>query len=100
MGDSKLASDGAPIVGSDNIVESGNGRVLALKLAYGRGQATEKQAQKYRQYLSDNAEQFGLSTEQVSSMKKPVLVRERTSDVDRKSFAECQRFKRCHDVKL
>ena len=88
LGDSKLASDGAPIVGSDNIVESGNGRVLALKLAYGRGQATEKQAQKYRQYLSDNAEQFGLSTEQVSSMKKPVLVRERTSDVDRKSFAQ------------
>ena len=30
LADSRLASEGAPIVGADNIIESGNGRVLAL----------------------------------------------------------------------
>ncbi|MFM7678168.1 MAG: hypothetical protein ACKO83_04895, partial [Roseiflexaceae bacterium] len=32
--DSKSITDGSPIVGSDNVVESGNGRTLAIRQAY------------------------------------------------------------------
>lgn len=75
-------SPGAPIVGEDNIVESGNGRVLGLRKAYSAGTA-----EKYRQYLIDYAEEYGLDPAQIASMKRPVLVRERISDVDRVQFA-------------
>lgn len=37
LGPSTDAATGAPIVGPDNVVESGNGRVLAIKRAYGNG---------------------------------------------------------------
>ncbi|MDR1514381.1 MAG: hypothetical protein LBS45_01690, partial [Synergistaceae bacterium] len=83
LADNRLASDGAPIVGGDNIVESGNGRVMALREAYKRGAADN-----YRQYLLDNAETLGLSGNAIEGMKNPVLTRERVTDVDRVKFAQ------------
>jgi hypothetical protein len=75
-------SDGAPIVGKDGIVESGNGRTIALGLAYKIGKGEE-----YRQYLHDHAEHFGLKTEDVAKMEHPVIVRVRKTEVDRPEFA-------------
>lgn len=82
LGDSAKASDGAPIIGPDGVVESGNARTIALRRAYGSGKAGG-----YRAWLGDNAERFGLTREQVDSMRQPVLVRSRVGDVDRAEFA-------------
>ncbi|MDR0651788.1 MAG: hypothetical protein LBG12_00635 [Synergistaceae bacterium] len=83
LADNRMASDGAPIVGADDVVESGNGRVMAVREAYRRGAADN-----YRQYLIDNAETLGLSKDAIENMKNPVLVRERVTDVDRVKFAQ------------
>ncbi|EJL6750999.1 hypothetical protein ACSVUS_003890 [Vibrio alginolyticus] len=80
--DSGLSSHGAPIVGADNVVESGNGRTIAIIKAYREGKAD-----KYRQFLIDNAERFDLSSDKVESMREPVLVRERVTKVNRAKFA-------------
>lgn len=65
LGRSPSATDGAPIVGPDNVVESGNGRTLAIRRAYQRGRAEH-----YREWLADQ----GFD---VAGMCAPVLVRER-----------------------
>ncbi len=80
LGSSRLASTGAPIVGPDGIVESGNGRVAAIRRAYAQG---GPQADAYRAMV----EAHGLSTE---GMTAPVLVRRRTSELtpeERVAFA-------------
>lgn len=82
LGESVKASDGAPIVGPDAVVESGNARTIALRRAYESGKADA-----YRAWLADNAERFGLTRQQVESMQQPVLVRERLGNVDRAEFA-------------
>ncbi len=83
LGESPKASEGATIVGQDLIMESGNGRTIALKGAY---DAAEPKAQEYRQWLLDNAGRFGLDGKQIEGMKKPVLVRVRQTEVDRPEF--------------
>lgn len=69
---SPLTSTGAPIVGPDGVVESGNGRTMAVMLAYQEGLPT---AQTYRAYLV----QAGF--EDAAAMKAPVLIRRRTTDL-------------------
>lgn len=81
--DSGLSSHGAPIVGADNVVESGNGRSMGITRAYEQGQADD-----YRQYLIDHAQDYGLKAEDVAQMEMPVLVRERLTEVDRAQFAK------------
>ena len=81
LGRTSRADSGAPIVGPDAVVESGNGRTMAIKLAYERGTAEE-----YRQWLIDDAEYFGLDADQIKGMQSPVLVRVRTSETDRQVF--------------
>jgi hypothetical protein len=71
------ASDGAPIVGPDNVVESGNARTLALARAYQQGTAGD-----YRRFI----EQQGYDT---TGMTAPVLIRRRVSELspeDRAAF--------------
>lgn len=63
---------GTPTVNTRGEVIQGNSRSDALKLMYGNH---NDQAQTYKQYLIDNAEQFGLNPEDVSNMESPVLVR-------------------------
>lgn len=81
--DSGLSSQGAPIIGPDRVVESGNGRSMAIIKAYAEGNADE-----YRQYLEDNAALYGFTTTQVKAFSSPVLVRVRLDEVDRAQFAK------------
>jgi hypothetical protein len=80
--DSGLSSHGAPIVGPDLVVESGNGRTMAILKAYSTSKGDD-----YRQYLIDNAQRFGFDSDVVKGMDKPVLVRERLTEMDRATFA-------------
>ncbi|MCA1971903.1 MAG: LPD5 domain-containing protein, partial [Caenispirillum sp.] len=66
---SARASDGAPIIAEDGVVESGNGRVLAIRRAYAQGGA-----ERYREYLA--AQGYP-----VEGMRAPVLVRIRGGDM-------------------
>lgn len=79
LGESYKLSDGAPIIGPDNIVESGNGRTLAIGRAYENGRASA-----YQDFVNNWANQRGMD---ITGMKQPVLVRTRLSDVDRVQFA-------------
>ncbi|ENV36878.1 hypothetical protein F959_01685 [Acinetobacter venetianus RAG-1 = CIP 110063] len=81
LGRSGRADTGAPIVGDDLVVESGNGRTMAIQLSYERGNADE-----YKEWLIEEAEYFGFSADQINQFKKPILVRIRTSEVDRVQF--------------
>lgn len=66
------AFDGAPVTLPDGQVIQGNGRSIALKIAYDE---FEKQADKYRNYLLKNATKFGLTRKYVDGFSQPVLVR-------------------------
>lgn len=82
LGESASVQDGAPIVGADNIVESGNGRTMAIRQAF---QRIPEAAARYTQWLRDNAARFGLDPEAVTD--RSMLVRVRDTDVDRGAFA-------------
>ena len=81
LGRSPKASDGAPIISPDGIVESGNGRTLALQKVYA---ANGEKAAAYRQFL----EAEGYDT---AGMQQPVLVRVRDGNI---SEADVQAFVR------
>lgn len=83
--DSKSITDGSPIVGKDNVVESGNGRTLAIRQAY---KLFKDKGKEYKAYLEANASEFGLDPEAIKGMKQPVLVRERLTDTDRVAFTK------------
>lgn len=73
---------GAPIVGNDLVVESGNGRTMALR------KAKAMYPDKYKAYqdaVRTAAQEYGLSVE---GIEDPVLVRERITEVDRPKFTE------------
>ena len=82
LGESVKASDGAPIVGADGVVESGNARTIALRRAYARNKAGI-----YREWLRANAARFGLDPAAVDGMAAPVLVRVAQGARDRAEFA-------------
>lgn len=82
LAESPKASDGAPIIGADAVVESGNARTIALRRAYANGQADH-----YRDWLRQNARRFGLSAEEIDGFKQPMLVREGMGKYDRAEFA-------------
>jgi hypothetical protein len=65
LGETFDATTGAPIVGTDGVVESGNGRTLAITMAYGENAA---KAQEYRNFLLDNKYD-------IDGFDEPVLVR-------------------------
>lgn len=83
LGDDNSVNAGSPIVGpNDNLVESGNGRTIAIRKIYeaGKGDA-------YRQFVNEQAEKFGLDTNAINNMQQPVLVRRNMSGMDRETFA-------------
>jgi hypothetical protein len=84
LGMSADATTGAPIIGADGLVESGNARTIALKRVY---QANGQKAADYRAWLRESAQQFGIAPEAVDGMRKPVLVRVRSTPVNRAEFA-------------
>ena len=78
LGDSKEVGTGAPTLANDGrTIIGGNGRVMGLAQAYANGNG-----EGYRQYLMDNAEQFGLNRDEIARMNKPVLVRQLDESVD------------------
>jgi hypothetical protein len=81
--DFKTLDKGAPIIGADSMVESGNGRTLALRRA--RDDEGERW-QAYQTALAGQAAALGIAGE-LEGKAAPVLVRERLSDVDRAAFA-------------
>ena len=79
LGISVEGNSGAPIVGPDNVVESGNGRAMALRQVYGKGGDGP-----YRAFL----ERQGFDT---TGFKQPVLVKRRVTpmtDEEREAFAQ------------
>ncbi|MDF2143196.1 hypothetical protein [Paenirhodobacter sp. CAU 1674] len=63
---------GAPVVGPDMVVESGNGRVMAL------GRAITENPQVYDAYVARIREEFDIPDD----VRKPVLIAERVSALD------------------
>ncbi|MCA6108089.1 hypothetical protein [Bradyrhizobium cenepequi] len=79
LGRSAEADRGAPIVGPDGMVESGNGRVQAIRQAY---RENGESADAYRRWLAGQ----GVDT---TGMREPVLIRDRTtpmSEQQRRAF--------------
>lgn len=71
LGRSRLASTGAPIVGANNMVESGNGRTSFIRRAY---ESNPEGAAKYRAMIDE----MGFDT---AGMERPVLIRRRKSEM-------------------
>lgn len=78
---SQNLNQGAPIINDRNMVENGNGRTLSIMIMYRKSRGKEE-TPKYKQYLIDHAEEFGLNPEDVKKINEPILVRERGSDSD------------------
>lgn len=72
LGPSADAANGAPVVGPEGFVESGNGRVMAMRRAYmENGPASES----YRNFL--RSQHFD-----IEGFNKPVLIARRITDLD------------------
>lgn len=71
LGRSRLASTGAPIVGANNMVESGNGRTSFIRRAY---ESNPEGAAKYRAMIDE----MGFD---ITGMERPVLIRRRKSEM-------------------
>lgn len=65
------AYTGAPTVNERGEVIQGNNRSDALRLMW---ESHSEQAEAYRQYLKDHAEEFGLRAEDIAPIQSPVLV--------------------------
>jgi len=61
---------GAPTLTGDYVIVGGNGRFEGINLSY-----DTEAGQAYKQNLVNNAQRLGLDPDQVSGMKKPVLIR-------------------------
>ena len=68
---SVTAYTGAPTVNARGEVIQGNNRSDALRQMWA---AHSEQAETYKQYLKDHADEFGLQAEDIDGMKHPVLV--------------------------
>lgn len=71
-------SDGPPLLSADGMVESGNGRLLGLRLA---AQINPQGYEAYRQQLILQANKFGLDPVEIAELRQPVLVRERLTEM-------------------
>ena len=78
LADGRNLNQGAPLIRNDGVVLNGNGRTIAIQRAQVRN---KERATAYRDYLIENAATFGLSKEEVESVKNPVLVREVQGDI-------------------
>jgi len=91
LGPSAESDRGAPIVGPDMTIESGNARVRAIKMAQ---TAYPDRFQSYRSYI----EELGFDT---AGMNTPVLVRQRITSMDtaqRVKFAQDSNFPSTMDL--
>lgn len=68
---SVTAYTGAPIINTRGETIQGNNRSDALRLMWSQN---KDQAEKYKQYLIDHAQEFGLNAEDIAAMERPILV--------------------------
>ena len=68
---------GSPVINSKGVVLNGNGRTMAIRKAYNKG---NQSAQAYKQYLKDNAEKLGIDPAAVDKIKNPMIVRQVSDD--------------------
>ena len=70
---------GAPVVGPDNMVESGNGRILALgRIFKNKGPNLAN----YKTTMKQFASMYGIDPAKIDSMSRPILIRRRTTDLN------------------
>lgn len=81
--DSRRTDEGTPIIGGDRMVESGNGRTMAMMLA---AQNNNEAWQLYQDELKDAIQDVGLHPDDLKGKKHPVLVRERITGDGNKPF--------------
>lgn len=72
LGDDNYTDRGAPIIGPDGTIESGNGRVLAINRVFDE---RPEAAQAYREYI----ESQGFDT---TGIERPILIRRRVTEMD------------------
>ncbi len=72
-GDGNAYIESAPSVNERHEVIQGNNRAEILRKLY---DGMPEEAAKYKQWLIDNAERFGLDAAEIAKMKRPVLVNE------------------------
>lgn len=78
LGESGLASQGAPTMNSEGQIESGNGRAILIRKLY---KGYPQKGEQYKAWLVKNAKKFGLDPDQIAQMEQPMLVRSRESDL-------------------
>lgn len=79
---SKTMDYGAPTLSNDGLIVGGNGRFEGISRAYEGATAAA-----YRNDVEKYAARFGLDTEAIRSMKKPVLVRRIMDNTDTRKLA-------------
>ena len=90
LDDTHMIDMGPPIVGPEGAVESGSGRVMGIQ------RAAQMYPDRYKAYVEElrkpeTLERVGLTAQQVEGIKRPVLVRERATELDpaeRTAFAQ------------
>lgn len=80
--DNPLMDVGTPTVAADGRIIGGNGRTLFIDQAYEIGKAAE-----YRAALEAKLADLGLDPQAIAGMKKPILVRRLSREVDVKQAA-------------
>lgn len=85
LGENPMISDGAPVVGPDGVVETGNGRTIAIKRVY---ESKPDKAKLYKDWLVENADKFGIDPKSIEGAKQPILIRVRQTKVDRVAFTQ------------
>lgn len=70
LAESRNLNQGAPVIKSDGAVLNGNGRTIAIQRAW-----LNDKADKYKQYLLDNAEKLGINPADIEDIEHPILVR-------------------------
>lgn len=81
--DSRRTDEGSPILGEDNMVESGNGRSMALTMA---AQNNNEAWKLYQEELRAALPSLGLSESDLAGITHPVIVRERLTGDGNKDF--------------
>ena len=87
LAESRNLNNGAPVVNKDNVVLNGNGRGMAIVKVL-KGPKEKTVGKKYKDYLIENADKFGINKEDVEKEKRPVLVREIIGTVSKEKEQE------------
>ena len=94
LNDTKLVETGPMIIGPDMVVESGNGRTIALAMML---RNFPDKWQMYMDALPGYIESNGFNPDTLEGIEHPILVRMRLDDVDRVAFCDDTNGRRNQD---